>query len=141
MMTDTGTCGMLFKQISSELAKNANNNLRQDDLTISQISVLMMLRDTADGQARLKEVERSLHVAQSTAAGIVKRLEQKKFVECFTGPDDRRVKMVRITQLGLDCCGKADDNMKEADDGLTRALTETEKEILISLLRKVRDSF
>ena len=61
-MTKEGTCAVLIRQIHSELEKNANNALRQDDLTLSQVNVLMEL-DKADGkQMELKQVERSLHV-------------------------------------------------------------------------------
>ena len=96
-------CAVLIRQIHTELEKNANNTLRQDDLTMSQISVLIELEKAVDKQLELKRLEQSLHVAQSTAAGIVRRLEQKGFIEGFTSPEDKRVKMVRITPEGLSC--------------------------------------
>ena len=42
-MTEAGACAVLIRQIHTELEKNANNSLRQDDLTMSQISVLSEL--------------------------------------------------------------------------------------------------
>lgn len=140
-MSKEGVCAMLVKQIHSELEKNANNFLRQDDLTVSQISVLLELDKTEEKQMELKQLERLLHVAQSTAAGIVHRLEQKGFVEGFGSAQDKRIKMIRITKSGLECCRKAETYMIRAEADLTSALTETEKTFLISLLQKVRDSF
>ena len=140
-MTKEGTCAVLIRQIHSELEKNANNALRQDDLTLSQVNVLMELNKADGKQMELKQIERSLHVAQSTAAGIVRRLEQKGFVESFGDVEDKRIKMIRITSQGLACCHKSKINMQKTESGLTSALTETEKAILISLLQKVRGSF
>ncbi len=47
----------------------------------------------------LKEIEGFLGVAQPTAAGIVKRME-KNLVSSYQAADDRRVKMIRITEEG-----------------------------------------
>ena len=61
-------CAVLIKQIHTELEKNANNALRQDDLTMSQISVLIELDKAIDKQLELKRLEQLLHVAQYTAS-------------------------------------------------------------------------
>lgn len=134
-------CAVLIKQIHTELEKNANNTLRQDDLTMSQIRVLVELDKAPDKQLELKRLEQVLHVAQSTAAGIVCRLEQKGFIEGFINAEDKRVKMVRITPEGLACCRKAEANAQKVEENLTVTLTDTERSILVSLLQKVRDSF
>ena len=141
IMSEGSLSAMLIKQIHSELEKNANNLLRQDDITLSQISVLMELDKAEQNQMELKQLEHSLHVAQSTAAGIVHRLEQKRFVEALGNPEDRRVKLVRMTPRGKAVCEKAKINMERSENELTAALTDTEKEILVTLLQKVRDSF
>lgn len=88
----------------------------------------------------LKDLERALHVAQSTAAGIVARLEQKGLVEGFGCSDDKRVKMVRITQQGIECCQQAEQDMEQAEKSLLSGLTITEQSIFLSLLKKVRDT-
>ena len=79
-------------------------------------------------------------MAQSTAAGIVGRLEQKGFVESFGDPADRRVKLVRITTAGEDCCREAERNMERTEAELLSGLTEAERGILLVLLKKVRDT-
>ena len=140
-MTEAGACAVLIRQIHTELEKNANNSLRQDDLTMSQINVLIELAQAEGNQMELKRLEQLLHVAQSTAAGIVRRLEQKGFVEGYGSPEDKRIKMIRITPEGLACCKKAWAGAQEVETQLTSALTDTERTILVSLLQKVRDSF
>ena len=79
-------------------------------------------------------------MAQSTAAGIVSRLEQKEMVEGMSFSGDRRVKLVRLTEKGAACCQRMEMQMHQAEARLLSGLTQEEQEILMALLRKVRDS-
>ena len=138
-MTVGNSCGAFIKQIHDALEKSANNALRHQDLTMAQVGVLLALNDASDHELHLKELEQVLRVAQSTAAGIVTRLEQKGFVEGFGDSRDRRIKMVRLTPAGIDCCHEAKEIMESAERQLLSSLTDTEQGILMSLLQKVWD--
>jgi len=131
------TCGTLIKQIHDGLEKQANNSLRSQDLTMSQVGVLIELRFSPEKQMALKELERRLHVAQSTAAGIVARLEQKGFVEGFGDASDRRIKMLRITPAGEECCQLADQYMAVSEETLLPGLTEAERTTFFALMERV----
>ena len=137
---DLRTCGELIKQINDELQKNANNALRSSDMTMAQLGALMELNRCAEKQLTLKELEHQLHIAQSTAAGIISRLEQKGLVEGFGDAKDKRIKLVKITPKGIECVADAVQGMSRAEDALLSRLTETEKSIFFSLLKKVRES-
>lgn len=138
---EDSVCGMLIKQINSELEKNANNMLRKDDLTVSQIGALMELDESIEKQMELKELEEILHIAKPTVVGIVKRLEDKGFVISTRSIQDKRVRIIQLTPLGEECCRRAKERMEQAEMALTSSLTETERSILITLLQKVRNSF
>ena len=129
-MAGQSICGTLIKQIHDELERNTNNSMRSYDITMAQYNALSALDGSADGQLSLKELEHLLHVAQSTVAGIVSRLEQKEL-------DDRRVKMVQITPQGVGCCQRADQDMQCAEEALLSGLTDAEREIFLILLKKV----
>ena len=133
-------CGLLLKQINDEMRKNANNALRVQDLTLTQLEALMQLEQAPEGQYSLKELEQILHVAQSTAAGIMSRLEQKGYVEGFGDAGDRRIKLVRITPAGVECVHTALHHRAEAEERLLSGLTEAERNIFYMLLQKVRNS-
>ena len=139
-MINRNDCGALIKQIHDELEKNANNAMRAYGITMAQCHALKILESMPGKQMTLKELERMLRVAQSTAAGIVTRLEQKGLAEGFGDPDDRRIKMVRITPSGIDCCRYAEQDMRQNEENLLSGLTETEREIFLQLLKKVRDT-
>lgn len=133
-------CGGLIKQISDELRKNANNAMRSQNMTLTQLEALLELERAPEGQRSLKELEKLLHVAQSTAAGVISRLEQKGFVQGLADAGDRRVKLVQITQAGRDCVSQAAQSRERAEEQLLAGLTATERDIFLTLLKKVRDS-
>lgn len=139
-MKDDASCGMLIKQINSALEKNANNTLRKQDLTFAQLTALLEIRDFPERKVSLKELEKLLHVAQSTTAGIISRLEQKGLVTGFGDSSDKRIKLVQMTPLGETYCREAEQNKKKAEEWLLSGLTETERSIFYSLLKKVRDT-
>lgn len=140
-MKQESDCGFYIKHINDALQREVNNALRAKDLTIAQLTVLLLLENTAHYSMTLKELEKQLHVAQSTAAGIVVRLEQKGFVEAFGSAEDKRIKMLRLTEAGLDCCADTQSNMQQAEQRLLSGLTETECVLFRSLLKKVSDTF
>ena len=139
-MDELGSCGGLIKQIHDALVKSANNAMRSQAMTMAQSGAPLALNRAEDGTLPLKELEQLLRVAQSTAAGIVARLEQKGFVEGFGDPADRRAKLVRITAAGEACCRQAERNMEQTEANLLSGLTETECAIFLTLLKKVRDT-
>ena len=139
-MNERPDCGGLIKQISDEMRKKANNAIRSYNITLAQLGALIELERAPDGQRSLKELEKLLHVAQSTAAGIVARLEQKGFVQGFEATDDRRVKLVRITPDGQACVHNSLQKRNVAEEELLGGLTEAEHKQFYILLKKVRDS-
>ena len=130
-------CGFLIKQIHDALEKQANNDLRKQDLTMAQVAVLLALDDLPNKQATLKVLESILRVAQSTTVGIIARLEQKGLVEGFGDPSDKRIKMVKMTASGETCCAGAKDSMDMTEQALLSALTEDERITFYQLLQKV----
>ena len=62
------------------------------------------------------------------------------FVEGFGDPADRRVKLVRITAAGEACCRQAEQDMERTETELLSGLTEAERTIFLTLLKKVRDT-
>lgn len=129
--------GGFIKQLHDDFEKQANNLLRAQGLTMAQFGVLVELSLTAEKQMPLKALERRLHVAQSTAAGIVVRLEQKGLVESLGDAEDRRIKLVRITAKGEEYFLRADQDMARTEEWLLSALTDQEQNTLYGLLEKL----
>ena len=129
--------GILIKKIHDNLEKKINKSLKDSDLTMSQMEALVILSEQVSRQMSLKALEHELHVAQSTAAGIVSRLEQKGFIEAYGQSDDKRIKNIRITENGMKYCESAAKDMDKVEKELLKKLTEDEKNTLNQLLGKI----
>lgn len=137
---DQYTCGALLKQINDIMEKNANNDLRGQNLTISQSGVLVLLDEKKEKTATFKELEKEFGVSQPTMAGILSRLEQKKLVEILTDPEDKRIRRAHLTKEGADKCKEGYKYMKSAEELLLKSLTYAEKQEFLRLLLKIRSS-
>ena len=130
-------CSTLIRQIHCAMQKNANNELREAGVTFSQFQLLYILVGKPDHQCALKELEKRIGVAQSTVVGIVKRIIEKGFAECIEDTADRRVKLVRITDEGLNVCRAVAKNAHRAEERLLITLSDEERVIITQLLTKV----
>ena len=135
------SCGTLLKQIHDIMEKNANNVLREQDLTISQSGVLVLLDEKEGKTASFKELEKDFGVSQPTMVGILNRLVQKDLVEVLTDPEDKRIRKAHLTQKGADKCKEGYKHMNSAEEQLLKSLTNNEKKEFNRLLLKVRKSF
>ena len=138
-MKSENSCGLLLRQINNSLEKRANNDLRARDLTLAQVSALLSIQKTKEKQVTFKELEKILHLAQSTTAGIISRLEQKKLVEIHGDVSDKRIKYVCITPVGEQCCEEAEESMEKTEEILLSPLTDEEKSLFYNLLQKVNE--
>ncbi len=139
-LNDNLTSGQLIKQLHDAIERQVNNSLRQNDLTMVQIWVLLSLNEKYEKTYSFKELEHILGVAQSTCAGIVKRLALKKLVDCFTDPNDKRMKLVRITPAGEKCCQYATQNIIKMEQTMFHGLSEEEQTMFHSLLQRIYDN-
>jgi len=132
--------GFLIKLVDEEIERQVNNALRQRNLTLVQVWVLRSLNRKPDKTCSFKELEKVLNVAQSTCAGIVNRLAEKNFVECFTNPNDKRVKLARLTEIGEKYVQDVEQEVRDFNDRLYAGISEKELEIFFSILKKMYDN-
>lgn len=132
--------GVLIKYICEELQRQGNAKLKAWDLTFPQMIVLMEL-DAAEGkQCFLKDLEKELRVAQSTAAGIIARLEKKGYAESLSMPNDKRVKIVHLTEKGQARCNSCKGVISQSGVNLVNGFSQEELEDLLYLLQKMAEN-
>ena len=103
---------------------------------MSQLTVLHQLERSTSGEMTLKELEKQLQVAQSTAAGIISRLEQKGFIELRTDPEDRRVKRIYVLEKGKQCHAVMHSAIQKNEQRIVEGFTPEEQELFSQLLQK-----
>lgn len=133
------TAGNMIREINDELARRANNALRADGMTLSQMGVLVHLDEAPDGLMTIGELGRELHVTQPTMSGLVNRLEKKKLVKVLGDPADRRVRNILITEQGRGVCRRGEEHMRQHEERLLHDLAPDERGEFLRLLGKVRD--
>lgn len=132
--------GWFIKRIDNALEKEANSNLQALNLTMQQNHALVMLVHAENHTLSLKELEERFCAAQSTVAGLVTRLEKKGLVEAASDPDDKRIKLVRLTEEGRRLCAISRQNVVDSEERLTQHLSPEEQEAFLHCLRKVYEA-
>ena len=132
--------GWFIKRIDNALEKEANQNLQALNLTMQQNRVLIHLAHAEDHTLSLKTLEEQFGAAQSTVAGLVSRLEKKGLIEAVPDPADKRVKLARLTDAGIQLHAQGRQLLVESEARLTANLSEQEREIFLSCLKKVYEA-
>ena len=130
-------CMYMIKQLHDTIEKRMNQALSKYDLTMLQMGALVMLHKKKQGCCTLKEFAQLLHLAQSTTVGVVKRLEQKGYVQTATDSQDRRIKNVQITPEGLALCTQAGKQAEQTVEELFEGLDEEEIQMFIHFIKKI----
>lgn len=139
-MNENITSIILIKNIKDIEEKELNHALKVQDITLSQAKALSVLSRHPERQATLKYLEKELDLAQSVTAGIIIRLEQKKYVESFGDSADKRIKIVRITPLGEQKYQDSQKILVELENKVLSDLTDDEKQKFKEFLVKVRNT-
>ncbi|MDE7015774.1 MAG: MarR family transcriptional regulator [Kineothrix sp.] len=129
--------GELIKRINDKVEKTINNELLTYELTSTQFKMLVALHLSPGHTASLKDLEKYFGVAQSTAAGIIARLERKNLIVSFNDKNDKRIKHVRISDEGLRICLSVRESIIETECKLFSGLLPEEQTELNRLLHKV----
>lgn len=132
--------GFLIKQIQDGIEKHANNDLRENNLTMVQNRVIMLLHMSPDAAKSLKELEKEFNVSQPTMAGIIRRLTDKGYVTTFGDPSDKRIKIVRLTGVGIERGNEARKYIEKMEAKLLSNLSQEEQIQFRQLLLKVLSS-
>lgn len=133
------TVGNMIHEIDTEIGKRVNRQLKDSDMTMSQMGLLLQLADAPDGILTISEIGKKIHVAQPTATGLVNRLAKKQLVKILSDPNDKRVRNILITQKGRLICQQGEANMQQMERRLLRSLDGDERQQLLTMLIKVRN--
>lgn len=86
-----------------KLGPALDSQLQRDaDMTHFDYLCLAMLSEAEDHTLRMSELAARANASLSRLSHVVKKLEQRGWVERFPCPDSRRVTMARLTPTGYD---------------------------------------
>ncbi|MBR7046343.1 MAG: winged helix-turn-helix transcriptional regulator [Lachnospiraceae bacterium] len=129
-----------LKKISERYLRDMNNRLKKDDLTYSQVAVLTFLEHRREEKTSLKDVCEALHIAHPTGIGLIRRLSEKGFVESRVDPDNRRFRIITLTETARRMLHDSFRHRQRLDQRLTEGLSREETETVKRLLDRMYDN-
>ena len=128
--------GYLIKQISDKMRADADAAFRKHGLTYSQVHVLSFVQ-ACGGSTTQKEIEIYLDVSHPTIVGLVSRLEKSGFVTSYVDENNRRNKIVCVTEKAQQTRESLEIERKKKERRLEQALGQQEREQLMYLLSRL----
>ncbi len=132
------TCvGFYFKKISEKLEKRANERPNRRDVTYAQRRILWYLHTQANGAAKMTEIEKYFDCSHATVFGLVKRLAEKGLVSVCQDEQDKRAKIVFLTEKEKVHFRKMKDDRQKTEALLLGGFSEEEKKEFSAFLDRV----
>lgn len=125
--------GYLLKQITDKIKASADADLKCRNLTLSQVRVLEYVSNKG-GKVTQKSIEEYLNVSHPTVVGIVSRMEKNGYLLSYTDKDDRRNKIVEMTDRAAYISHEMQNEILSQEARLLQGLTEEEIESLHRML-------
>ena len=129
--------GFLVHMIGIKIENKANRELDVYQITAQQGRFLAYLNQKEGLEASQKELQNHFGISHPTAAGIVKRLEQKGFITSRCDKSDKRRKIIKLTPKEKELNQRMMEFGKEMEKTIVRDLTENEHKMLVHLLQRV----
>lgn len=84
-----------------------------------------------------RTLARSIGLDTSTVAGVIDRLEARGLMQRMASPEDRRVRLLSLTDDGQDLLRAVQPDMLKAQQRILQPLPAAEREKFMQMLRKL----
>lgn len=130
---------ILVKKSSLIFDKLSNQLLVPYELTGSQFKILMVLYRSPAGSVRQTDIEVKFAMTNPTVTGLVQKLEAKDLVKRMPHPDDKRSKVLvltdRATEMKEELLALADSLEQQMTSNLTSEECDQLAALLIKMLK------
>ncbi|WP_066068847.1 MarR family winged helix-turn-helix transcriptional regulator [Neobacillus soli] len=128
---------LLLMQTSKAIHERIKEEMTKNKLTITEFSVLEVLYQK--GKQTIQQVGNCILISSGSMTYVIDKLEQRGLLGRTACPDDRRVIHVTLTYDGNELMNEIMPKYYELVDDMFDSLNSDEAEILIQLLKKVRN--
>lgn len=113
----------------------AEKSIGDTGLILSEFGILEMLLHK--GPLPVNIIGRTLNLTTGSITTAIDRLESKGLVERCSDPNDKRIRVVHLTDAGRDLIGPAFQRHQRDMDELVSVLTPEERSTLQNLLKRL----
>jgi DNA-binding MarR family transcriptional regulator len=105
------------------------------DLTPVQYAAMVAIQENEGIDAT--RLSAQIAFDRSTLGNVLERLETRGFVERYSSPDDKRVKLLRLTAQGRTVTGRAEGAVRRTQDRILAPLAPKDRRVLLELLAQL----
>lgn len=131
---------LLIKKTALVIEKLSNQVLAPYDLSHTQYKIMMMLYRNPDRSVRQTDIEEKFSLTNPTVTGIIQNLEKKRLVERVQNPEDKRSKLVCLTERAIAVRENLNLLGETLENKVTEGLTENECKQICTLLNKMLEA-
>jgi DNA-binding MarR family transcriptional regulator len=84
-----------------------------------------------------RTLARSIGLDTSTTAGVIDRLETRGLMQRTASPEDRRVRLLGLTELGQEVLQAVEPDMLKAQQRILKPLSAVEQDEFMRMVRKL----
>jgi len=126
--------GFLINALSLNIKHQLDLRLKAHHLTVHQFGILLNIYKR--GPLTQKEIAQQTSGDEPTTARLMKRLEEKGCIERVVDANDKRKRLVSLSQEGIALLQEILPHAQAVNKKVTEDLSEKEKETLLMLLNK-----
>jgi MarR family transcriptional regulator, 2-MHQ and catechol-resistance regulon repressor len=128
---------LILMQTSRAIQERIREDMAKNNLSITEFSVLEVLFHK--GKQTIQQIGTSILISSGSMTYVIDKLEQKNFLKRNACPGDRRAIHVTLTEEGMELMDKVMPIHEDFVDYAFDSLDRNEEEILVRLLKKVRE--
>jgi len=105
------------------------------DLTPVQYASMVAIQDNEGIDAT--RLSAQIAFDRSTLGNVLERLEARGFVERYASPEDKRVKLLRLTPQGRSVTRSAEEGVRRTQERILAPLDASKRRVLLDLLAQL----
>ncbi|WP_308557452.1 MarR family transcriptional regulator [uncultured Lactobacillus sp.] len=129
----------IVKQATTQIERERDHFAASLNITGTQMSVIDFLSNMPDYTASQNEIEQEFDIRRSTTTIMLQRMEKRGLIERITSPNDKRQKLVKLTEKAQTLVEKIHEYMKQDDLKLRANFTNEELEITRKVLELIKN--
>lgn len=131
---------LIHNQVHKDMEAKRLANEEAFALTGMQRWTIGFMREHENQPIYQRDIEAEFQVSRATASNMLSVMERKGLIERLPVEHDARLKKLMLTEQGRAIMERADSDMKEMEEKLTRGFTPEEKKQFLALLDRVLEN-
>ncbi|KGX84021.1 MarR family winged helix-turn-helix transcriptional regulator [Pontibacillus marinus] len=130
--------GYHINVVSHFIQNTYNQKLAEYDISMSQAKVLFFLADK--GEQAQSVLQQRLYIKGSSMNGLIESLEKKELIQKRQSDEDRRTKLIQISEQGQELEKKLWVVIDHIEQELLTGFNQEEQQVIISWLKRMREN-